>query len=73
MRILLVEDEEDLGLAIKQVLVSKKYIVDWIKEMDTLMLWLTKSRNHRPLISTPNSELRTPNSDYPLGAVSKRK
>ena len=80
MRILLVEDEEDLGLAIKQVLVSKKYIVDWIKEMDTLMLWLTKSRNQRPLISTPNSELRTPNSelrtpnsDYPLGAVSKRK
>ena len=52
MRILLVEDEEDLGLAIKQVLVSKKYIVDWIKEMDTLMLWLTKSRNQRPLIST---------------------
>ncbi len=30
MRILLVEDEEDLGLAIKQVLVSEKYIVDWV-------------------------------------------
>jgi two-component system Ni(II)/redox-responsive regulator NrsR len=30
MRLLLVEDEEDLGLAIKQVLVSEKYIVDWV-------------------------------------------
>lgn len=30
MRILLVEDEEDLGLAIKQVLVSEKYVVDWV-------------------------------------------
>lgn len=32
MRILLVEDEEDLGLAIKQVLVSEKYIVDWVTD-----------------------------------------
>ncbi|HAG82589.1 MAG TPA: DNA-binding response regulator [Cyanobacteria bacterium UBA12227] len=30
MRILLVEDEADLGLAIKQVLVSEKYVVDWV-------------------------------------------
>jgi two-component system, OmpR family, Ni(II)-responsive and/or redox-responsive regulator NrsR len=30
MRILLVEDEVDLGLAIKQVLVSEKYVVDWV-------------------------------------------
>jgi two-component system, OmpR family, Ni(II)-responsive and/or redox-responsive regulator NrsR len=30
MRVLLVEDEEDLGLAIKQVLVSEKYVVDWV-------------------------------------------
>ncbi|AFY70010.1 two component transcriptional regulator, winged helix family [Thalassoporum mexicanum PCC 7367] len=30
MRILLVEDEEDLGLAIKQVLIGEKYIVDWV-------------------------------------------
>lgn len=30
MRLLLVEDEEDLGLAIKQVLLSEKYIVDWV-------------------------------------------
>ncbi len=32
MRILLVEDEQDLGLAIKQVLVSEKYIVDWVTD-----------------------------------------
>jgi two-component system, OmpR family, Ni(II)-responsive and/or redox-responsive regulator NrsR len=30
MRILLVEDEEDLGQAIKQVLISEKYVVDWV-------------------------------------------
>lgn len=38
MRILLVEDEEDLGLAIKQVLVSEKYIVDWV--LDGLEAWV---------------------------------
>ncbi len=32
MRILLVEDEEDLGFAIKQVLVGEKYIVDWVTD-----------------------------------------
>ncbi|MBP0030258.1 two-component system response regulator RppA [Roseofilum sp. Guam] len=37
MRILLVEDEEDLGLAIKQVLVSEKYVVDWV--LDGLEAW----------------------------------
>ena len=37
MRILLVEDEEDLGLAIKQVLVSEKYVVDWV--VDGLEAW----------------------------------
>lgn len=30
MRILLVEDEQDLGVAIKQVLISEKYVVDWV-------------------------------------------
>lgn len=34
MRILLVEDEADLGLAIKQVLVSEKYVVDWVTDGD---------------------------------------
>ncbi|MEL7039574.1 MAG: two-component system response regulator RppA [Cyanobacteria bacterium J06592_8] len=32
MRILLAEDEADLGLAIKQVLVSEKYVVDWVTD-----------------------------------------
>jgi two-component system, OmpR family, Ni(II)-responsive and/or redox-responsive regulator NrsR len=37
MRILLVEDEEDLGQAIKQVLVSEKYVVDWV--LDGAQAW----------------------------------
>ncbi|MCT7956852.1 two-component system response regulator RppA [Laspinema palackyanum] len=32
MRILLVEDETDLGQAIKQVLVNEKYVVDWVQD-----------------------------------------
>ncbi len=32
MRILLVEDEVDLGQAIKQVLISEKYVVDWVTD-----------------------------------------
>jgi len=32
MRILLVEDETDLGLAIKQVLMEEKYVVDWLTD-----------------------------------------
>ncbi len=32
MRILLVEDEEDLGLAIKNILIQEKYVVDWAKD-----------------------------------------
>jgi two-component system, OmpR family, Ni(II)-responsive and/or redox-responsive regulator NrsR len=32
MRILLVEDEADLGLAIKQVLISERYVVDWVTD-----------------------------------------
>jgi two-component system Ni(II)/redox-responsive regulator NrsR len=34
MRILLVEDEADLGLAIKQVLMGEKYVVDWLTDGD---------------------------------------
>lgn len=37
MRILLVEDEEDLGQAVQKVLVSEKYIVDWVS--DGLEAW----------------------------------
>ncbi|MBD2357123.1 response regulator transcription factor [Tolypothrix sp. FACHB-123] len=38
MRILLVEDEADLGLAIKQVLISERYVVDWVT--DGIQAWL---------------------------------
>jgi two-component system Ni(II)/redox-responsive regulator NrsR len=38
MRILLVEDEADLGLAIKQVLISERYVVDWLT--DGTQAWL---------------------------------
>ena len=37
MRILLVEDEEDLALAIKQVLIGEKYVVDWVS--DGIQAW----------------------------------
>lgn len=37
MRVLLVEDEADLGLAMKQVLVSEKYVVDWV--LDGAQAW----------------------------------
>jgi two-component system, OmpR family, Ni(II)-responsive and/or redox-responsive regulator NrsR len=40
MRILLVEDEPDLGLAIKQVLVSEKYVVDWLTDGNEAWLCL---------------------------------
>ncbi|AFY55693.1 response regulator with CheY-like receiver domain and winged-helix DNA-binding domain [Rivularia sp. PCC 7116] len=32
MRVLLVEDEPDLGAAIKRVLIQRKYLVDWVKD-----------------------------------------
>lgn len=32
MRVLLVEDEEDLGQAIKHVLIGEKYVVDWVTD-----------------------------------------
>ena len=32
MRIILVEDEEDLGRAVKQVLMGEKYVVDWVTD-----------------------------------------
>ena len=37
MRIILAEDEEDLALAIKQVLVGEKYVVDWVS--DGIQAW----------------------------------
>ncbi|CEJ44396.1 two-component system response regulator RppA [Umezakia ovalisporum] len=38
MRILLVEDESDLALAIKQVLINERYVVDWVA--DGTQAWL---------------------------------
>jgi two-component system, OmpR family, Ni(II)-responsive and/or redox-responsive regulator NrsR len=32
MRVLLVEDETDLGRAIEQVLIGEKYVVDWVQD-----------------------------------------
>ncbi|MEO0971440.1 MAG: DNA-binding response regulator, partial [Cyanobacteria bacterium J06639_18] len=32
MRILLVEDEQDLGAAIKRTLNQENYIVDWVQD-----------------------------------------
>ena len=32
MRVLLVEDEPDLGAAIKRILNQEKYVVDWIQD-----------------------------------------
>ncbi|NUN66756.1 response regulator transcription factor (plasmid) [Pseudanabaena biceps] len=40
MRILLAEDEEDIGSAIKSVLVSEKYVVDWVQDGDTAWSYL---------------------------------
>ena len=37
MRVLLVEDEKDLALAIKQVLIGEKYVVDWVS--DGIQAW----------------------------------
>jgi two-component system Ni(II)/redox-responsive regulator NrsR len=42
MRILLVEDEADLGLAIKQVLITERYVVDWVPEGTQAWLCLEK-------------------------------
>ncbi|MEA5478582.1 two-component system response regulator RppA [Pseudanabaena galeata UHCC 0370] len=40
MRILLAEDEEDIGSAIKSVLVSEKYVVDWVQDGDAAWSYL---------------------------------
>ena len=37
MRVLLVEDEPDLGVAIKRILTQEKYLVDWV--MDGKLAW----------------------------------
>lgn len=46
MRILLVEDEPDLGTAIQQVLVQEQYIVDWVQDGKTAWDYLENAWVH---------------------------
>ncbi|MDJ0532210.1 MAG: response regulator transcription factor [Xenococcaceae cyanobacterium MO_207.B15] len=43
MRIILVEDETDLGFAIRRTLSQKSYVVDWVKDGDTAWKYLENS------------------------------
>jgi DNA-binding response OmpR family regulator len=43
MRLLLVEDEPDLGAAIQQTLTQSAYVVDWVKDGDMAWTYLTSS------------------------------
>jgi DNA-binding response OmpR family regulator len=43
MRVLLVEDEPDLGAAIKRTLTQHKYLVDWVMEGDAAWAYLENS------------------------------
>jgi len=40
MRILLVEDEPDLGKAIKRTLIQEAYVVDWVQSGDEALAYL---------------------------------
>lgn len=46
MRILLVEDEPDLGHAIQQVLTQESYIVDWVQDGETAWDYLENAWVH---------------------------
>ncbi|KPQ34752.1 MAG: Response regulators consisting of a CheY-like receiver domain and a winged-helix DNA-binding domain [Phormidesmis priestleyi Ana] len=48
MRILLVEDEPDLGKAIKRTLTQEAYVVDWVQSGDEAFAYLA----HDPLLYT---------------------
>jgi DNA-binding response OmpR family regulator len=43
MRVLLVEDEPDLGAAIKRTLTQQKYLVDWVQDGNEAWLYLENS------------------------------
>ncbi len=43
MRLLLVEDEPDLGAAIQQTLTQSAYVVDWVQDGDTAWQYLNSS------------------------------
>ncbi len=46
MRLLLVEDEPDLGAAIQQTLTQSAYVVDWVQDGDMAWKYLTSSWIH---------------------------
>jgi DNA-binding response OmpR family regulator len=46
MRVLLVEDEVDLGAAIERVLTREKYIVDWVQDGTTAWDYLDNPTTH---------------------------
>jgi DNA-binding response OmpR family regulator len=50
MRILLVEDEPDLGTAIQQVLQREKYIVDWVQDGDDAWGYLDNAQVQYKLV-----------------------
>jgi DNA-binding response OmpR family regulator len=43
MRVLLVEDEPDLGAAIKRTLTQHKYLVDWVVDGNEAWMYLENS------------------------------
>ncbi|MBD2078476.1 two-component system response regulator RppA, partial [Leptolyngbya sp. FACHB-17] len=49
MRVLLVEDEPDLGTAIHRVLSREKYVVDWVQDGSTAWAYLDNSDVHYTL------------------------
>ena len=44
MRLLLVEDEPDLGNAIKRTLIQEAYVVDWVQSGDDALAYLGEAR-----------------------------
>ncbi|MGB3573232.1 MAG: two-component system response regulator RppA [Phormidesmis sp.] len=42
MRVLLAEDEPDLGKAIKRILTQETYVVDWVQSGDEALVFLTQ-------------------------------
>lgn len=49
MRVLLVEDEPDLGTAIRRVLNREKYVVDWVQDGSEAWAYLDNSNVHYTL------------------------
>jgi len=49
MKVLLVEDESDLGMAILRTLSQEKYIVDWVQDGDQAWNYLNSEHHHYTL------------------------